>query len=130
MPALRGGNSRGIRHLESLVGRLEGACYSTLMELRDLRLEMKKVRRMQFLEKFFVDVRRVHTRSTGHGHQRGYYTAQPQFGKLGLLSVASDCQADKNRSPLHRLYLTEPSITTPKLSASIHHPLISRDYHP
>ena len=101
MPALRGGNSRGIRHLESLVGRLEGACYDTLMGLRDLRLRMKKVRRMQFLEKFFVDV--MFAESTRAPRATNAATAQPQFGKLGLLPVSSDCQADTNRSPLHRL---------------------------
>ncbi len=30
VPALRGGNSRGIRHLESFIGGLEGTCYDTL----------------------------------------------------------------------------------------------------
>lgn len=68
MPALRGGNTRGIRHLESFVGGLNGVYYDTLMLVRDSKLGMKNVRRMQFVKRFFVDVRQLHTRSCAGGY--------------------------------------------------------------
>ena len=64
MPARRGSNSRSIRHLESFTGGLEGACYDTIMLIRDSKLGMQNVRRMQLVKRFFVDARLVHTRST------------------------------------------------------------------
>lgn len=67
MPALRGGNTRGIRHLESFVGGLNGVYYDTLMLVRDSKLGMKNVRRMQFVNSF-VDVRQLHTRSCAGGY--------------------------------------------------------------
>lgn len=65
VPALRGDNSRGIRHLESFLGRLEGALSNTLMLVRRSKFGMKNLCRMQFLKRFFVDVRQVDTRSNG-----------------------------------------------------------------
>ena len=66
MPAFRGNDSCGIRHLESFNVGPEGAYYDTLMLMRDSKVGMKKVGRMQLVQRFFVDARLVHTRSTAN----------------------------------------------------------------
>ena len=91
MPALRGSNSRGIRHLESFTGGLEGACYDTIMLNRDSKLGMQNVRRMQSVQRFFIDAL---------DGQRGYGSSQVcSFAKTLIESRVTHCS---NRSPTIR----------------------------